>query len=60
MNNQTVIIFGYFVNPKYNFIQNIVDWYSSMKENYLADCNRKFIVYTDNKSARNLMQDEDI
>ena len=55
MDNQTVIILGYFVNPKYNFTQNIVDWYSSMKKNYLADCNRKFIVYTDNKSARNLM-----
>ena len=35
-----VVIFNYFLNPKYNFTQNIVDWYESMKKNYLIDCDR--------------------
>ena len=40
MNKPKVIIFNYFLNPKYNFTQNIVDWYESMKKNYLIDCDR--------------------
>ena len=45
---KTVVIFDYFVHPKYSFTQNILDWYNSMKENYLVDCDRKFVIYTDN------------
>lgn len=29
-----------------------------MKEKYLVDCNRKFIVYTDNKDAEVELKDE--
>lgn len=35
-----VVVFSYFVNPKYNFIENIVDWHQSMKLNYLSECDR--------------------
>lgn len=35
-----VIVFGYFVNSKYNYTQNVIDWYASMKDNYLVDCDR--------------------
>ena len=35
-----VIVFNYFINDKYNFTSNIMDWYNSMKENYLVDCDR--------------------
>lgn len=55
-----VVIFNYFLNPKYNFTQNIVDWYESMKKNYLTDCDRQFVVYTDNPNAKNAIKDDNI
>ena len=31
-----------------------------MKKDYLVDCDRRFIVYTDNPEAKNEIKDEDI
>ena len=52
-----VVIFNYFINNKYNFTQNIVDWYNSMKKNYLVDCERQFAICTDNPSVKEVISD---
>ena len=32
----------------------------SMEKNYLIDCDRKFVVYTDNKDVKSQLKDYDI
>ena len=54
------MVFNYFVNPKYSFTENIVGWYRSMKEKYLVDCGRKFVIYTDNAGAGDALPAEDV
>lgn len=45
---KNVVIFSYFVNEKYNSADKIREWYQSLKWGYLTDCNRLFVIYTDN------------
>lgn len=37
-----------------------MEWYESMKENYLVDCNRLFVIYTDNLEIQKKLCDEPI
>ena len=60
MLNTKIIIFNYFTNNKYSFTKNIVDWYASMKQNYLVECDRQFVIYTDNIGVRSIIKDANV
>lgn len=55
-----VIVFNYFTGSKYNSTANILEWYNSMSEKYMVDCNRTFVVYTDNHEAKRELADKGI
>ena len=49
---------NYFINKKYNSTLNIMEWFFNMKNHYLIDCNRKFVIFTDNIDAQKIIQDD--
>lgn len=44
------VICGYFVNQKYNKETIFKDWLDNVREYYLVDTFRKFVIYTDNQN----------
>lgn len=54
----TVAIMCYFISENYNNSLNIMEWFYNLKFHYLIDCDRKFIIYTDNKNVKTYLDDE--
>jgi len=48
----------YFISENYNNSLNIMEWFYNLKFHYLIDCDRKFIIYTDNKNVKTYLDDE--
>ena len=45
-------VVSYFVGNAYNNIQVIRHWIENLQRHYLVDCNRTFVVITDNIFAK--------
>ena len=47
-NVEKTVIFGYFVNRKYNSTALFKNWLDNVTEHYFIDTDRVFYIYTDN------------
>ena len=48
MDRENTYIISYFVGDNYNNIQYVRQWYENLRQYYLIDKNRKFVIITDN------------